>query len=122
NVMLLERTGQYHLAASEIKALFRDDVVDYDLVYAGYLVGARTHDWALMIQALELRIDRWPREAVDGWLKLGEIYSQKMEVKDHNKALIAYRTALFATPESAKEATLSKIPQDYRLKLSGVGE
>jgi len=50
NVMLLERTGQYHLAASEIKALFRDDVVDYDLVYAGYLVGARTHDWALMIR------------------------------------------------------------------------
>jgi len=118
NVMFLERTGQEHQAAQEIKMLFKDGVIDYDLVYTAYLLGARTHDWSLMIQALELRIDRWPGEATDGWLKLGEIYSERMEVKDHDKALKAYRAALSATPEPAKESILYKIPLSYRVELS----
>jgi O-antigen ligase len=120
NVMFLERTGQERQAAQEIKLLFKEGVIDYDLVYAAYLLGARTQDWALMIQALEIRIDRWPREAADGWLKLGEIYSQKLEIKDHDKALRAYRAALTATPELAREAMLKKIPPSYLLELSVV--
>lgn len=117
DILLLERSGQDQLAGAELKALFRDGVVDYDLVYAAYLVGARTHDWPLMIQALELRIDHWPREAIDGWLKLGNIYAQKDEVKDEGKALRAYRAALDVTPIEVKDLTLGKIPARYRAML-----
>lgn len=117
NVMILERSGQERLAASEIRQLFRDGMVDYDLIYTAYMIGARSHDWPLVIQALELRIDHWPREAVDGWLKLGQIYDAKLEVKDPIKALHAYRAALDVTPIQEKDITLSKIPTSYRSQL-----
>lgn len=117
NVMILERSGQEHLAASEIRQLFREGVIDYDLIYAAYLIGARIHDWPLMIQALELRVDHWPREAVDGWLKIGKIYDEKQEVRDPAKALRAYRAALDVTPVQNKDITLSKIPSSYRSQL-----
>lgn len=117
NVMYLQRSGQDDVAAYEIKQLFRDKVYDYDLVYLAYKVGSRAHDWPLMIQALELRIDHWPAEAVDGWLKLGDIFDKKQEVKDEGKALHAYRTALEVTPYPNVEITWSKIPEIYRSKL-----
>lgn len=117
NVMFLVRAGDEHKAVQEIKALFKEGVIDYDLVYAAYLLGARTRDWALMIQALELRIDRWPLEATDGWLKLGQVYGEKMEPNDEEKAAQAYRAALYSAPEAAKEAVLKKIPPKYHREL-----
>jgi len=116
NIMFLERSGQQRLAASEIRKLLQEGVIDYDLIYSAYLIGARTNDWPLMIQALELRIDHWPIEAVDGWLKLGKIYDEKPEVRDTTKALHAYRAALDITPVQDKDVTLSKIPESYRSK------
>lgn len=117
SVLILSRTGQLQLAGKQIKALFSDDIVDYESVYLGYMVGARTQDWQLMIQALELRIKRWPTEAVDGWLKLGNIYENKPGVQDDAKALSAYRSAIAATPDARRTETLSKIPQAYRNRL-----
>lgn len=116
-VILLARTGQEQLAGQKVKALFQDNVVDYDLIYAAYLIGARTQDWPLMIQALELRIQHWPTDAVDGWLKLGNIYDQKPEIRDQGKALSAYRAALAASSAAFRDTTLSKIPPTYRDQL-----
>lgn len=119
NVMFLVRAGEENKAVQEIKALFKEGVVDYDLVYAAYLLGAQTRDWALMIQALELRIDKWPLEATDGWLKLGQVYGEKLEPNNHEMASRAYRAALNSAPSSAREAVLMKIPPKYQTELFG---
>ena len=117
NAIFLSRTGQEALAAKELRALFKDGIADYDLVYSAYVVGTRIKDWPLAIQALELRIERWPAEAVDGWLKLGAIYEKKSEIHNDDKALSAYRAALANAPEALKESTRNKIPGPYRDRL-----
>jgi O-antigen ligase len=117
-VMILSRTGQQQLASQRIKALLKEDVIDYNLVYAAYIVGERTQDWPLMIQALELRIRNWPKEAIDGWINLGNLYDQDPTVQDKDKALMAFQNALNATPEAFRDKTLKKIPATYRNQLS----
>ena len=117
NVLFLTRTGQDQLAAKEIRALFQNNHVDYDIVNTAYILGSQIQDSPLMIQALEIRIKHWPNEAVDGWLKLGHVYEQESESHDDKKALAAYRAALAATPDALKETTRSKIQPLYRDRL-----
>lgn len=115
-VILLTRMEKYPEAAQIIRELFHAETVDYDLVYSAYLVGIRSQDWALAIQALEHRIRKWPNEAPDAWLKLGDIYS-KTGVKNEGKALESYRAALKAAPDQFKDAVWAKVPQGYHAKL-----
>jgi len=117
SIMFWMRTGQFERSSQLLKSMFQKNIVDYDLIYAAYITGARTHDWPLMIQALQLRIQHWPKEAIDGWLKLGDIYAQKAEVRDDSKALQAYRSAIEATPAANRNQTLEKIPPAYRSQL-----
>ncbi len=117
-VVLLYRIGRYAEAAQIIRQLFAANQVDYDLVYTAYLVGVRLKDWPLAIQALELRLQRWPSEARDGWLKLGDIYRQP-DIRDDAKALAAFRAALQATPDAQRADLLQKMPAPYREQLQG---
>lgn len=117
-VILLTRMGEHAQAARIVRELFAANTVDYDLVYSAYLIGIRSQDWKLAIQALMLRIDKWPSEAADGWLKLGDIYN-RAEVKDEAKALESYRAALKAAPVQAKEAVWAKVPPAYKAQLPG---
>lgn len=115
-VIFLTRTSKYSEAKDVIKELFQTGVVDYDLVYTAYLIGTRTKDWELAIQALHMRIKKWPHEAYDGWLKLGDIYN-KAEVGDASKALDSYAQAVKTAPDQFKEAIRGKIPQAYQSRL-----
>ncbi len=117
DAVLLFREGQDKEASQRIKTLLADNVVDYDLVRAAYLLGKRMADSALTIQALEARKRYWPSEAVDSWLKLGDIYHSDPKVRDDAHALAAYRSAMAASPGRSKQETLRNIPPEYRDRL-----
>jgi tetratricopeptide (TPR) repeat protein len=113
NALFQFRSGNESMAKRQIEDFFRDKLLDYDLVNAAYQIGKRTRDSALMIQSLELHKANWPQDAVDCWLKLGEIYSQESEIKNENQALHAYQSALDAAPEHLRSEVRKKIPQAY---------
>lgn len=115
-VMLWSRTGKDREAALRAKELLRAGVFDHDLFQTAYLLGLRNQDPELAIQALELGIKTWPAKAVDGWLKLGDIYNSTA-AKDESKALQAYRAALDASPEPYRNAVLAIIPPTYRARI-----
>jgi O-antigen ligase len=112
-VMIWTRTGKQPEAAARAKELLLAGVIEPDLVRTAYYLGMQNRNPALAILALELRIKAWPNQAVDGWLKLGDIYNSP-EAKDEHKALVAYRNALSATLPQHKEAILKMVPLAYR--------
>ena len=120
HVLLLAQTQKYAEAAVAAKVAFDAGVTDYDLVFAAYKIGVNSHDWPLAKQALEIRIKKWPNEAHDGWLKLGDIYNHA-EHKNVVKALKSYREAVKSVPDSQREALIAKIPAEYRVKVSDTG-
>ena len=115
-VILLTRLERYTEASAIIKTAFKKGNVDYDLVYTAYLVGMRTKDWPLAMQALDMRIKKWPNEAYDGWLRMGDIYA-RLEVGDTEKAMASYKKALDVAPEQLKPTVWSKIPPSYQSKI-----
>ena len=116
-VILLSRTGKEPEAYRRSKALMESGEYDFDLINAAYVLGARAKDWPMALKALELRSKRWPEQAVDGWLKIGNIYASVAEVKDESKALAAYKAAMAAAPEANKAATRAQIPAAYQARL-----
>ena len=115
-VMLWSRTGRDQEAIVNAKRLLQSGVFDYDLVRSAYFLGIKNKNPELAILALELKIKVWPAQAVDGWIKLGNIYASA-QANDENKALQAYQTAIAASPIAYKNAVLASIPPDYRLKI-----
>jgi tetratricopeptide (TPR) repeat protein len=115
-VMIWSQTGKPLEAASRAKELLRSGVVEPELVRTAYYLGMRNRDPALAILAQEIRIKTWPDQAVDGWLKLGDIYNAP-EAKDELKAMEAYRAALAAALPAHRTAILALIPAAYRDKV-----
>lgn len=116
-VMLWSRTGKEQEAATRAKALLRGgSTMDPDLVRTAYYLGMRIKDPALAIQALEFRIKTWPNQAVDGWLKLGNIYDAP-EAKNEKKAIQSYKAAINAANPAHKKAILKMIPPAYHDKI-----
>ncbi len=116
-VMLWSRTGKNLEAAARAKELLKAGTFDSDLVRTAYYLGMRNRDAELAILALEVRIKTWPNQAVDGWIKLGEIYDAP-EAKDERRALQAYRAAVQAADATYKSAVLAQIPPIYRAKIN----
>jgi O-antigen ligase len=114
-VTLLIRTGQDAPASKLIRENFLQGHFDYDMINSAYRLGFRTRDWALAIEALQLRNRNWPSMAVDGWLKIGQIYES--ELNDESQALQAYRSAVEAAPLVYKDNVRQNIPQPYRARL-----
>ena len=112
-VLLWSRSGREQEAAERAMELLNAGVIDPDLIRSSYNLGMKIRSPKLAILALELRIKTWPNQAVDGYLKLGDIYSAP-EAKDGDKALQAYRAALAATQPAHKIAVLAMIPPAYR--------
>jgi cytochrome c-type biogenesis protein CcmH/NrfG len=77
----------------------------------------RNRDPALAIQALELRIKTLPNQAVDGWLKLGQIYDSP-EARDTKKATQSFQAAIYAANPEHRQAVFGMIPSVYRAKMS----
>lgn len=115
-VVLLSRMGREAEAVQLTKGYFKDGFYDYELVDTAYLLGLRTQDWALAIEALRLRGKTWPALAADGWLKTGDIYASP-QVRDEGQALQAYRSALTAAAASDKDKVRQAIPDRYRSRL-----
>lgn len=115
-VLLWSRSGREQEAAERATALLKAEGIDPDLIRTAYYLGMKMRKPELAILALELRIKTWPNQAVDGYLKLGDIYNAP-EAKDDNKALQAYRAALAATLPPHKSAILAMIPPMHREKI-----
>ena len=115
-VMLWSRTGKDQQAMLNARKLLLAGIFDYDLVKTAYFLGIKNHEPELAILALELRIKVWPAQAVDGWIRLGNIYASA-EAGDEKKALQAYRTAIQAVTPAYKPAVLAMIPTNYRAKI-----
>ena len=111
-VMLWSRSGKEPEAAVLAKKLIRQGTFDPDLVRASYYLGMRTRDPELAIRALELRIQNWPEQAVEGWIMLGAIYVTP-EFRDEEKAIASYRKAFVAAPANLKDAVLARVPPKY---------
>lgn len=112
-VVFLSRVGRVNEAMLRASTLLEKGVIDRDLMQAAYTLGLNNGRPDLAIQALGLGIKTWPNRAVDGWLKLGDIYDRS-PTNDESKASQAYRAAMNAAPENYRNAVLEKIPPKYR--------
>jgi len=115
-VLLLARSGQEVEAAQLSRTYLQLERVELDLVNNAYLLGLRTRDWDLSIEALQQRRRRWPTLEVDSWYKLGQLYARP-ELHDEVRAQQAFQSALDATPAPLRDQVRLAIPQPYRSKL-----
>ena len=115
-VLLWSRTGRERDAALRCKELLHAGVIDRELLQTAYYLGNRLDDTDLAVLALEVGIKTWPERAVDGWLKLGDIYSSAAS-RNEDKALQSYREALNTAPTDYKTSVLTRIPPKYRALL-----
>ena len=116
-VSLLMREGKAENANHLVRSLLQHPDADYNVVRLAYAVGKQTRDWPLMAQALQLAIARWPPEAIEAQLKLGDLYADPDRLNDHRLALEAYRNALKATPEPYKAQVRQRIPPLIQAEL-----
>jgi len=116
-VILLSRTG--HQAEARLLAIqyLASGARNFDLINAGFFVGVAEKDWDLALTALRLKIKDFPEQAMDGWVKIGDIYT--IEKKDEVNALIAYRNAMKLGTPQQQDMLRSKLPSAYLKKLDG---
>ena len=115
-IMLWMRTGRDQQAGQRARELLRATQVPQDVVRTAYYLGMHNRDPALAVEALELRIKKWPEQSADGWLKLGHIYSSP-QAYDEVKALQSYKSAMAAAEPKQVNFIRSKIPPRYLSKL-----
>lgn len=111
--IMLYRTGREAEAAQQIKVLFQNHIVDYELVRTALRIGQEQHDFSLQVRALELSIANWPQEAFGAWLKLGDLYADNSEIHNRERALQAYRAALVTATPHQRAQWLEQIQPDY---------
>ena len=114
-VILMSRSGKEPEAALLAQKYMDEGTYDLDLVNAAFVLGMRKSDFAMAIQALELRSKDWPANRLDGYLKLAGIYVNNK--KDDAKALAAFKSALELTPEKDRDALRKQIPQQFLARL-----
>ena len=114
-VVLLSRTGKEAQALSMARDAIRENVYDYDLVNAAFVLAWRAGDYPLAVQAGELRIKGWPANKVGSLVQMGNLYTTG--VRDPAKALDAFKQAMDATPEANRKNLLPQIPPQFWPKL-----
>ena len=115
-VLLFIKTGQFEDATKLARRTLTSRQYDSELLRLSYPLGLQHQDTALAILALELRIKGWPNQAVDAWLKLGNIYSE-MQPKEPVLAMRSYKNAVNASDFASRDEVLSLIPTEYRVKI-----
>jgi tetratricopeptide (TPR) repeat protein len=113
--VLLSQSGQDDKAKTMMRQALASGIFDLDMVNAAFNLGSRQHDWPLAIEAMTLRAKRWPRQAVQPWLRIGNI--QLNELKDEAQALLAYRAAVAAAPPLYREEIRQNVPESLRGRL-----
>jgi O-antigen ligase len=111
--ILLSRTGQVDSSVRLIKKAFAQGTYDYDMVLAGFTIGYESQQWALAIQALELRLKTWPSEAPDAYFKLGHVYAETA-LRDDKQGLAAFRAGLRASAPEKQEKYRQQVPERFR--------
>ncbi len=114
--MIWSLTGQPERAMQRANSLLTAKYIDLELLQVAYALGTRQRQPSLAIAALELGIQTWPNRAVDGWLKLGDIYASE-DALDTVKAQHAFQTAMNLALPTYKQATLQRVPKTYQLLL-----
>ncbi len=114
-VSILSQTGHYKEAATLTSTLFSEGRYDLDLTELGYGLGYKIEDWALAIQALELRKVTWPEQAPDTHMRLGKIYADKLA--DGPRALIEFKAGLAAVPTDQRTNYRNQVPKPYNENL-----
>ncbi|MGE3345840.1 MAG: O-antigen ligase family protein [Ramlibacter sp.] len=114
-VVLLSRTGKEPKALELARDAIAQDVYDYDLANAGFILGWRAGDFKFAEKAMELRNKGWPGSKNPGLVQLGNMYLTG--VKDEAKALATFRQALEGASEEERKTLVGQIPQALYPKL-----
>ncbi len=110
-VVLLSRTGQESKALQKARVALDDNVYDYDLVNAAFVLGWRAGDFKTALRAMDLRIKDWPQNQVASYIQLGNMYTTG--IQDPAKALQTFKKAMELTPEAERRALLPQIPPAF---------
>lgn len=113
-INLLGKLEKNEQAIQLLTNYFDQSNYDYSLTQSGYLLGLKTKDFPLAIRALELRNKTWPKQAADGYFRLGNIYA---EMQDDTKALESFRLGLRLVPSEEKDNFKNQVPEPYRDQL-----
>lgn len=115
-VTLWSRHGREREAADRAAELLHAGKFDRDLIQTAVQLGRQLHEPSLAVLALKAGIRAWPERAVDGWLKLGDVYAS-LDLQDERRALDSYRMALHLAPLAYRPAVRAAIPPAYRDRL-----
>jgi O-antigen ligase len=113
-VILLSRTGKEAKALEKARDAYAAKAMDFDMMNSAYILGVRASDFKFAIDAMTLRNETMPAQAVDGWVKIGGVYDQYL--KDEAKAVDAYRKAYEAGGK--KPELLAQIPSVYHGRIA----
>lgn len=114
-VVLLSRTGKEPQALQQARDALANNIYDYDLVNAAFVLGWRAGDYPMAIKAMELRMKDWPASRAAGYIQLGNMYTTGLPKPD--KAFESFKTALELTPAAERQALLGQIPPALWPKL-----
>jgi len=111
-VLLLARTGQEAKALAAAKAAMAENIVDYDLANALFVLAWRAGDLALARQALARRVAGWPDSEAEALMQLGRMTAG--ESGDPAKGIEYYRRGLAAASAAERPALLRLVPEAVR--------
>ena len=114
-VILLSRGANEPRALELGRQAMADNVHDYDLHNAVFLMAWRAGDYALASRAIQLRMEGWPASRAEGHVQLGNMY---VSAGEPDKALSAFQQGLALVSHSQREALLRQVPAAYRAKLA----
>jgi O-antigen ligase len=112
-ITLLSRSGRTEDAVQLLNDYFDQGLYDYDRIMTAYAIGYSTQHWPLAIRAITLRNKAWPKQAVDGYFRLGTLYAHPA-VHDDTNALIAFREGYRLVPAEEKTNYSLQVPLKYR--------
>ncbi|NPC54184.1 O-antigen ligase family protein [Caenimonas soli] len=115
-VILLSRAGQTARALELGRDAITDNIYDYDLANATFVLAWRAGDYALASKAMELRMAGWPASRAEGHVQLGNMYASGG--REPEKALNAFKQAIALASESERPTLLAQIPATYRARLA----
>lgn len=116
-VLFYKSTGNLLEAAQLASTLLKNGIVDRELVQSAYDLGNLTGDKELSILAMKVGIHAWPNRAVDGWLRLGDLYaSESTEI--NSNAAECYRSALALATNEHRSWVIARIPPRYLASVS----
>ena len=114
-VILLNRSGQDARALTLAREAIADNVYDYDMANAAFVLGWRAGDYELAERAMRIRMNGWPASRAEGYFQLGALYDTALH--DAERALDAFRQSLALATDSERQTLRLRIPPAYAAKL-----